>query len=659
MELPVGARPCKTDADCVDGVDCTRDECLPAGYCSIRLDHATCSDGLACNGSEACDAQRGCISTQAPTCDDQDPCTIDRCQEANKGCVHDPRDFDRDGEADYHCNGGTDCDDFDAARSMSSRERCNDTIDNDCDDIIDEADCGPIEHDSCADPLDVSAGGVFEISCVGARGDYFSSCAEETLPRDVVFTFSIDQPQDVKFIAVAIGIDGSDDVANLTLQRDCGDITSELQCTHGFPGDLRARALPPGRYYLIASASFAAQNIVLTTTYSAPTPAPPNRECQNALDVGKGGHFEGDFVDVPDKFTSKCAVEGQPELYYKVRLTEKSDIEVSAIAAEMDPLVVSLRKGCPPELDAFERCEVGAQVIARYHEQEPGDYYLVIEGPSWREISFALDVAISPPTPRPRGDSCEEPLPLTIGQMQRVSLVGLQADVTSTCQTSGPDAVMSLELPKASDVEVKVDGDDAAVKMALQSVCNDSLSERVCRSGMPLTSRLHDVPAGKYYLVVDSSLAESFTVLVNTFPATPTTNVPSTNDTCYSAWDIPETGGLFSGDTRMLNQDYSANCGGTAMSRDAAFRLTLTERKRVVATVDASFDSVLLRYAALGTSDMLCTDPMPACNDDGGPQSTAQLDDELAPGTYYFIVDGYGTASPGGDYLLDVAISPP
>jgi hypothetical protein len=95
------------------------------------------------------------------------------------------------------------------------------------------------------------------------------------------------------------------------------------------------------------------------------------------------------------------------------------------------------------------------------------------------------------------------------------------------------------------------------------------------------------------------------------------------------------------------------------MSRDAAFRLTLTTRKRVVATVDASFDSVLLRYSNPDSSVTLCTDPLPACNDDGGPNSTAQLDDELAPGTYYFIVDGYGTSSPGGDYLPDVSVSDP
>ena len=68
--LPEGARPCKNDRDCNDGIDCSMDECLPEGYCSNRLDSNRCSDGLLCNGVETCDAKRGCISAPPPTCVD-------------------------------------------------------------------------------------------------------------------------------------------------------------------------------------------------------------------------------------------------------------------------------------------------------------------------------------------------------------------------------------------------------------------------------------------------------------------------------------------------------------------------------------------------------------------------------------------------------------
>ncbi|HTU60401.1 MAG TPA: hypothetical protein VMF89_18245, partial [Polyangiales bacterium] len=92
--LPEGARPCKTDSECDDGIDCSVDQCIEATYCSNRLDSTMCGDGLLCNGVETCHPTQGCIEAPPPTCDDKDPCTIDRCDEDVKACVHDIRDFD-------------------------------------------------------------------------------------------------------------------------------------------------------------------------------------------------------------------------------------------------------------------------------------------------------------------------------------------------------------------------------------------------------------------------------------------------------------------------------------------------------------------------------------------------------------------------------------
>src|SRR4051812_46437740 len=33
VEIPEGTLPCDDDSDCADGVDCTTDVCLAAGYC--------------------------------------------------------------------------------------------------------------------------------------------------------------------------------------------------------------------------------------------------------------------------------------------------------------------------------------------------------------------------------------------------------------------------------------------------------------------------------------------------------------------------------------------------------------------------------------------------------------------------------------------------
>jgi hypothetical protein len=567
------------------------------------------------------------------------------------------RDFDHDGEADDHCPGGTDCDDFDATRGQNAREICGDGADNDCDGAIDEADCGAVPHDTCADPLDISAGGVFEVSVVGAVGDYFVSCADTSAARDVVFTFQLDEPRDVKLTAQGVLAGGGPDNASINLAGGCGS-GAELQCAHGFPGDLRVRALPAGRYYVDASVGLSSRSVILNASFSPATKPPTNQTCETALDVGEGGSFTSDFVGVADTTLASCAIEDQPDLYYKITLTEQKDIVASAIGDESQMLAMSLRKGCAQEQE-IGVCEKGQHVTERFHQLDPGDYTLVLEGPSTSPIGFALDVEVADPTPPPVGDSCSAPITLMLGQSQRVSLVGLLDDVASSCQKHGPDAVLTLAVDNTSDLDFKIDGSDsAAVTMALQTECGELLSERTCRIGGPLTTRLHDVPPGRYFVVVDSPTADELMVEADALPPTPTTPVMG-NDTCETAFEIPVNGGLFKGDTRTLAQDYKASCANRALSRDAAYKLTLPSRKHVVVSVDASFDTVLMRYDSPAPGETLCSQAMPACNDDGNSTGmNAQFDDTLDAGTYYYIVAGYSSTG-AGEYVLDVSISDP
>ena len=123
------------------------------------------------------------------TCNDDQVCTIDRCNEADKTCEHTPRDLDEDGDVDFFCAGGTDCDDRDPSRASSLPEICSDMIDNDCDDLVDEDGCGRPPYDVCSDPLDISAGGVFTLNTDGATPDYQLGCLGATLRADAVATF--------------------------------------------------------------------------------------------------------------------------------------------------------------------------------------------------------------------------------------------------------------------------------------------------------------------------------------------------------------------------------------------------------------------------------------------------------------------------------------
>jgi len=657
--LPEGTRPCEVDADCDDGIACTVDSCLPGQYCSNLLDHGYCSDGLICNGVESCDPELGCIAGPRPACDDQNACTLDSCDEESKACVHAPRDSDRDGEVDVHCPGGTDCDDFDPTRGANVPEICGDGLDNDCDDLVDESECGRAVHDTCSDALDVSAGGTFAVTNVGALADYSLSCTGEGVTRDLVFTLVLERPRDVAVVAAGLRDDGTDDSASVALQSECGNRDSELQCASGYPSHLRVRALPAGRYSLIVAVGSAASTVVLDVTLSDPTSAPSNSTCASALDVSAGGSFQGNFVDVPNSATSSCDVDtrDQPDLFYKLMLKRSQDVEVSAVADDGE-LTLALFQGNCQSNAREQRCFTGPRVLSHFYQLPAGEYMLLVEGPGDREIDFGLDITLSPPTPPPAGDTCAAALPIPLDTTRTVTLTGFQDDIATTCASS-VDAVLSFTLDEGRDITVDVDGHGSSASAVLQSQCGVIASELLdCRTATPLSTRRRYVPAGTYYLVVSSAAATRLDVRVNAFEAIPTTRV-SGNDTCANAVDVPESGGAFEGDTSALKQDYYARCGGGALSADAVYRLVLSERKHVTATVDASFDSVLYRYPALVAGQAACpADNEAACDDDGAGASGSQLSEVLDPGIYYYIVDGYGESSVGS-YTFAVTVMDP
>jgi hypothetical protein len=656
VEIPDGSIACRADADCDDGVECTRDVCLSQGYCRSTTDYTRCSDGVFCNGIEVCDAFMGCLEGVVPTCDDMEPCTIDHCDEEQKQCVHAPRDFDHDGEADVHCPSGTDCDDFDPARGAQRPEICGDIIDNDCDDVIDELGCTQPEHDTCMDALDVSAGGTFEVSLLGAIADYSTTCAKMAGAPDAVFTFELKAPSDVKLAARGIHSDGMEETATLALQTRCGMLSSEVQCETSFPVDLRVRALPAGRYYVIGS-SVQAASFLLSVQISPATPAPTNTTCENAIDVSKGGRFEGDFVDVGDDAMTVCGTMNQPDVFYTFTLDRERDVEISAVSDESGMLTIGVRDSCDPA-STVRGCRSAEPVLTRLHQLPAGQYVIVLEGPSSREVSYALDVAILDPTPIPVGDNCLQPTPLPIGTPVLVSLSDKQAEVETSCETSGPDAVFSLHLDQARDVMIQADAEDVLAVAALQSRCGDITSERGCRKGAPLSARVLNVPAGDYFVVVDSPTAQSVSVQVQTTEPTPTIAVTG-NDTCATAYEISGIGGIFTGDTSTLINDYTAACDKDASSRDAVFKLVLPDHKHVVARLDSGFDGVLHRIRDQRTTSDVCMNvKSEMCMQETVGGIGAELDESLLAGTYYYIVDGYQNFN-FGYYQFEISITAP
>lgn len=653
--IPDGARPCETDEDCDDGIFCTRNICDPLGYCRNPVDPAVCDDGVFCNGVEQCDPIRGCVPGPPETCNDSDVCTIDSCDEEAKTCRQVPRDFDGDGEVDWHCDDGTgelgtDCDDRDPSRGSLVSEICMDGIDNDCDGEVDEDTaedpCGRPPHDVCDDPLDVSAGGRFVVSNVGARPDYEMTCGGSGR-RDVVLELTLEEPKDVDIQAEGEGITA------VALRTTCGDRDTEFDCESGFPGRVRARALDAGTYYVIVSDSGIGDIVVDVSITDASDP-PTNETCASPIDVSAGGTFDGSTVDVEDDLATGCGFGAAPDLVYSFTTTEEQNVRIGLLSSSGDTMNFSVRADCADSSTEL-RCVRGNPAGATLHELPAGTYYIVAEGPSFEEVDFQLDVDFLAPSPPPDGDTCDNPIALDLDTETLGTLSGMQDDHAVSCGFFYQDAVYSFTLTERRDVTVIVDGGGTFMYTSIRTDCADGSTQLRCTSGNPSRSRLRDLAAGTYYIITESYRGTSFNITVETSPPTTVTPV-SGNDNCATAYVLPAAGGLFSGDTTTMLNDYTTSlCGAGASSRDAVFRLDLAATKRVVASTDGSaFDTVLHVHEGSCTSG-----GERYCDDDSGDGSrTSLIDRTLDAGRWYFVVDGWGSSS-AGSYLFEVMVSDP
>ncbi len=634
---------CSTDEECDDGLDCTESFCSDLGECIQTVRPSVCDDGVFCNGRERCDLELGCVPGTIETCNDGDVCTIDRCDEEAKMCVRTPRDFDGDGEADFFCEGGTDCDDTDPTRGSLARERCSDGVDNDCDELVDEADCGRPDYDTCEDPLDVTAGGVFTLSAEGAVADHELSCVPAGR-SDLVARFEISEPRSVRIEASASGM-----LVSAALQTECGAAPSEIDCKTGFPSIIRARSLEPGIYFVMLAAS--GGEFDLEVEFGDPLAPIENATCEEATDVGEGGVFRGSLVDATDDVETGCGLAGAPDMTYSFTLEEAADVRVSATSTTGRQMAVTIAETCGGE--TFLRCSRGRPASGRAYSLDPGTYSLVVEASPSEEPDFVLNVDFEEPTAPPEGDTCSTALALPVDTMTPGTLAGFQDDVPS-CGGFARDAIYYFDLEESRDVVISADAEGPRTWVSLLPDCTVPEDVLRCETGNPGEIRVRNLEAGRHYVLVEALTGTGLNVAVET--SEPTTPIEvSGNETCESAHELTLLGGLYHGDTSGNLRSYTTrSCGSEARAPDAAFVLDLRLRRRVlVTTAGSSFDTVVHRHLGMCESS-----GEESCNDDGGDRSASVLDEILDPGLHYYIVDGWGDFS-SGEYFFEVVVDAP
>ena len=653
--------PCVDDEQCDDGVECTQDECDETiERCRFVPDASVCDNGSFCDGVEQCHPKLGCRAGPPISCSDDNTCTIDSCVEVSKSCAHSPRDADGDGDPDWNCPPGGDCNETDPAISSLAAEVCANGRDDDCDTEIDEAECESPEHDTCIDPLEIDASGTYTMKTVATKSDYSATCAGTGGAwRDVVAALVVPPGGPVDIEVLAVSTSGNMALAAATL---CGDPASEIGCAESFPkpaggevARLRLREVPPGTYPLYVFTDTTLP-ITLTVTYLPPSTAATNETCGTAAPLAVGAHETVQLIDASADVASNCTT-SLGELVYRFELTASRDVEVFATSLDgLGTPAISLRRAPCVDPETEITCQTSSGVALFARALPAGTYFVAVSATSPTDVDLVVET--SPPSIPPLDESCDGAPPIAPGQTLLVGLENHADDATLACLPGARDAAYSLELTEASDVlliERISSGDTGAVSLATPP-CTDASDALACGTSTrsPVRAAAHGVPPGSYRAVVESANVAPVTLSALTRPAQPPIFVAFA-DTCSDAVSIPPTGGFFQGNTANATADYEVGCdlGGQPAGggRDQMLRLTLAETRRVVFDMAGSAYQTLLQVRAGPTCPG--ADLVQACAA-GFFAERSFLDLTLAPGDYFVTVDGYNGDS--GAWQLNVFV---
>jgi hypothetical protein len=657
--------PCLDDGQCDDGVECTVDRCdTELERCRNVPDDRPCADSVYCDGVEVCDRRLGCREGEPLTCSDEFVCTIDACVEETRSCTHAVRDADGDGDPLWNCKGGTDCNDADPRISGQAPEICENSVDDDCDLEIDEAEgCESSDHDTCVEPLLVTASGRYLVSTAGARADYAASCAGSGGAwRDVVVAITVPEgpPLDVDVTATAASV-----AFALAAARQCGDASSELGCqgadaaaSGGGVARLLLRGLPPGTYPLYVFAS-SGLSIALDVELGPVTPPPANETCGTAAPLTPGVHVQVPLIDAARDLETECTRQ-TGELVYRFVLREPRDVHLHAASLDgRGHPSLSLRDTRCSALAGELFCQSAAASYVFARALPAGRHYVAVSATAATEVDLVLELA--PPTTPPADENCESAPVLEHNRTIDVPLVDHVDDLKLGCLLGARDAAYALELGARSDVLLvqRISrGDTGGVSLA-RAPCASASDLLACgvSSTSPVRKAIRNASPGSYRVIGETTVGGATELGAFVRPSTPPVFVALADD-CASALAIPETGGVFQGNTANASAGSSAGCDGNVDEPEGApdqfLVLDLSAPRRVILDMQGSEFQTLLNVRR-GPS---CPgEEIPLACSAGYTSDRSYLDLSLPAGRYFVQVDGYSGAS--GAWSLDVFVVEP
>lgn len=506
---------------------------------------------------------------------------------------------------------------------------------------------------TCADPIPLTCGIPYSGTTTDGLQNFngYACGTQNEFGKEKIHVFTI---TDTSLVTAALSGMGGEDL-DVHILGSC----SPTDCI-ARDDNTASATLPPGTYYISVDGFGSNTNNEGPYTLSlscAPVNTSNSGNCGNPLSVSCGIPFNGTTVDGQSVFNNYgCAPQNEfgKEKIHELVLTDSANVTATLSNLNGVDLDVHILSACNASA-----CITRADNIATANDLAPGTYYIVVDGfgnDASQQGNYTLLINCSAVTPTSNTGTCGNPIAISCGVPYNGTTVDGQSNFNgyTSCAPQnefGKEKIHEISISDSSNITATLSNlNGVDLDVHILSACNTS----ACIARGDVSALATALPPGNYYVVVDgygsnSSQQGSYTLNVT---CNSISNGGSGNPvgTCGNpialSCGVPYNGTTIDGQTNMNNYLCSF---WSEYGKEKVHTITLTQ------TSDLD-----IQISGLGNVD-LDLFLLNACDTNSclnyGDNDIQE--DNLSPGTYYIVVDGYGsTATQEGPYSLIVNCTP-
>lgn len=359
-----------------------------------------------------------------------------------------------------------------------------------------------------------------------------------------------------------------------------------------------------------------------------------NDECGTALAVTAPGTFLLDTTAAKKDYATTCTVTNPAAsrdivLAITVPAGDAKDVLVRAQTnTPPNEVTVALQATCGQAASELHCGRVplapDARAVARGVAAGSTVYAIVT---TQAESPVDVSVDMQPASTQPTNESCAAPAPVPLETPFTVSLIDATKDLASACeQAKTGELTYAFTLTEPRDVRIFAStllGSGAPVVSMRAASCADELR---CRAGTTPPVFARSLPAGTHVFSVAGTTQIDASVVVRTYPPTPT----PPNQSCATAPEIAPNTTIA---VNLAGQEDAIQNGCLSGGPNAAYALDLAAPSDVLLIgrfPTTEIGAVSLNHPTCGTADLL------QCSAGGTPQRVSRRN--LGAGSYRAVI---------------------